>query len=70
MDTKVTDEYPIDNASALLAQDFSEKEEPSSEFLRCKVCGRSLKNENSRKIGMGPTCLHRYLNRPNHKKLF
>lgn len=40
---------------------------------RCKVCGRKLKTAESKRIGMGPTCYHRYimmLKSSRQRKLF
>ena len=37
---------------------------------RCIRCGRKLKNEEAKKLGMGKICWQKYNNENHYKKLF
>lgn len=39
-------------------------------FGTCRMCGRKLKSEASKRLGMGPVCFRKYQSQSNHKKLF
>lgn len=41
-----------------------------SETHICRRCGRKLKNEQAKKIGMGACCHKKWLNEQTRKKLF
>lgn len=36
----------------------------------CIRCGRALRNEESKTVGMGKVCYMKYLSENNHKKLY
>lgn len=39
-------------------------------YGQCLRCGRKLKTEESRLLGMGKTCYKKYMTENTHKKLF
>lgn len=43
---------------------------PEKKYSTCKRCGRKLKNEQAKQLGMGAICYRKYMSANKYKPLF